>query len=338
MFFNLSRQIELLLAARKRRRDRQELMTRAVDAVVAGTDPRIRAISGYRKKLRPAVRTAALYVQGIVERIPGPIVLAPSRYGTDPTVHAWFSSVDDLRSQLARSAEVHTVFSEARGGNAKRVYAFLVAQRQEKNVFAPAMVNGMLRHDVAQTMVSFADRRVVEPADSGYLARRQLMRRAFFDLIASALEHLATLQEQHDSSTRTEAIKRTHLHALRQKREGFEDLITGHSKHDLEIATLEHDLPDEKQNEETKPEPLTTLEDYLDRVVEVFANPEEHLPFELTSVHLTRMNRKLPPGAQDDVNEIRMGDAHNSRGDRVSVIAVWIPRAEMPEPAAPPKF
>lgn len=336
MFNKLTRYFWIALAARKRHKDRQDLLARAIDAVVAGTDPRVRAIGGYRKKLLPAIRTSILYVQDVVDQIPGPVVLAPSCYGKDPTVHALFASVDDLRSLLANSREVHQVFGQAEGGHPPRqVHAFLAMNRQEKKVFAPAMENGMLKRDVAQIQVSFANLRIVEVADRGYRARRLLMRRAFQDLIASAVEHLANLQGQRESDSRQVQMRRIHLQALHQKRRGFEDMIVGSGEHDREIAALEQDLSPEERSGRTQTAPaLNTLEDYLDQIVEVFNNPQHHLPTELTSIHLTRMNRKLSPGGPDKVNEIQMTDARNSRGECVSVIAVRIPGKELPGPAA----
>ena len=336
MFNKLTRYFWIALAARKRHKDRQELLARAIDAVVEGTDPRIRAIGGYRKKLLPAIKTSILYIQDIVDQVPGPVVLAPSRYGNDPTVHALFSSVDDLRALLANSKEVQQLFKEADNGQCpRRVHAFLAMERHEKKVFAPAMENGILKRDVAQIRVSFDKLQLVAVAGRGYRARRLLMRRAFHDLIAGAMDHLATLQGQRDSDSRQVQMRRIRLQALHQKRHGLEDMITGSAAHDREIATLEQELsPDERSGHDQPTQALNTLEDYLDQIVEVFANPERYLRTEQTAIHLTRMNRKLPPGGSETVNEIRMTDALNSRGERISIIAVCIPRKEIPEPTA----
>ena len=336
MAFNLSREWARLMAARKRKQDREHLLTEAVAAVVEGTDPRIRAISGYHKKLRPAIQTSVRYVQRMVDHIPGPVTLAPSRYGSDPVVHACFSSIDDMNAFLAQSRELQDVVRDARTGQAKHAYGFLVMQRQEKNVFAPALVNGQLRQDIAQVRVSFANRQVVDPAISGYLARRQLMRHAFSGLIASALNRLIALQSAHDEDSRQIAIERTRLQALQHRRQGLDDLITGADEDELEIAELQ-----QHQGDDSPPpkHSLDTLEDYLDQIVQVFAHPDRHLHVEPASVHLTRMNRMLPVDANtdDDLNEIEMADVRNSRGEQFSVIAVRVPCNEMP-PAEVPSY
>ena len=342
MFTKLSRQLDRLLAARKRRQDRQQLMSKAIDAVIAGTDPRIRTLSGYRKKLRPAIKTSILYAQRIVDQIPGPVVLAASNYGTDPTVHACFSSVKDLQSLLAQSSQLHELFRDARNGKTRCAYAFLASRRREKKVFAPALVNGKIQRDVAQTLVSYTNRRIVAISHSGYLARRQLIRRAFSDLIASAMEHLETLPGWRGTTTRNTQKQRLHLQALRGKRDGLEDLIDGSEQHDRTLAALEQMQTTEPGTAlgtaTNEPAAAVTLDDYLDRIIEVFAHPEKHLKLSLNSIHLTRMNRKLAAGEQPDLNEIRMADARNSRGDHISFIAVRIPRAEMPPPPPPPRF
>ena len=336
MINQLTRMLDRLLATRRRHRDRAELMDRAVNAVVAGTDPRIRAVSGYRKQLLPAVKVAVRYVEDIVDRIPGPIVLAPSNYGSDPTIHACFSSVEDLRALLARSAELHSAFGAAGDRGPARVYAFLAMQRQEKKVFAPAMEGDILKSDVAQTLVSFADRRVVEVASSGYLARRQLMRRAFIDLIASAMNHLNTLQAQRHLESKQQVLLKSRLQVLKQRRAGLEELIAGNAGHDQEIATIEQEMAQQQaKHAALPPQPARTLEDYLTQVAEVFANPAQHLPFTLTSIHLTRMNRQLAPGQQPDLNQIDLAEARNSRGDKLSLIAVSVPRDQLPPSEQP---
>lgn len=335
MNINLPRQWKRLLAVLQRRRDRKQLLQRALDAVVEGTDPRIRAVSGYSKRLYPAIKTSIAYIQRTVDQVPEPITLAPSRYASDPTVHACFSSVEDLRGFLADSRDLQSLMSDPAALHRPRAYAFLVARRQEKRVFGPALHNGRVRRDVAQTLVSFADRQLVAPGPSDYQARRALMRRAFLGLIASALNRLTTLQAAQDDQARRAAIERTRLQALQHRRAGLDDLISGADEDEREIAALQHSQAvDDAPPASPK---LDTLEDYLDQVVQVFAHPERHLRAEPSSLHLTRMNRLLPAGtgSGETLYRVDLTDVTNSRSDNFSIIAVKVPRAELPDASLP---
>ena len=53
-----------------------ELISRAIERAVDGTDPRLRALPGYRKKLRAAVIHAIGHVVGLVDSLPVPLELS----------------------------------------------------------------------------------------------------------------------------------------------------------------------------------------------------------------------------------------------------------------------
>ena len=55
----------------------EELVQEAIERAVDGTDPRLRAISGYRKRLREPVIRAIDHVVRVVNELPAPIPANP---------------------------------------------------------------------------------------------------------------------------------------------------------------------------------------------------------------------------------------------------------------------
>lgn len=80
-----------------------ELIERAVD----GTDPRLRALSGYRKKLRSAVIHAIDHVVTMVDGLPPALDLNPRSYGVDPEITAYFASKDEIGTSRGGTSHGH---------------------------------------------------------------------------------------------------------------------------------------------------------------------------------------------------------------------------------------
>ena len=89
------------LRGRYERLDEQDI-ERAIGIILEETDPRLRLVRGYRRKLRKPVIRSLVYVGQLVTRIPGPFAISRSTYGSDPQVNALFGSADDIDDLFAR--------------------------------------------------------------------------------------------------------------------------------------------------------------------------------------------------------------------------------------------
>ena len=80
----------------RRRRDAvvdEQIVTRALERLVEGTDRRLRTVPRYRAALRPAVESSVAYVIGLVEALPSPVALSPRAYREDPRLRAKLQEV-----------------------------------------------------------------------------------------------------------------------------------------------------------------------------------------------------------------------------------------------------
>ena len=64
----------------------EKLIEKAIERVVDGTDPRLRAVSGYRKFLRPAVIKAVDYTFELVDGLPSPVILSKKQFSLDECI------------------------------------------------------------------------------------------------------------------------------------------------------------------------------------------------------------------------------------------------------------
>ena len=145
----------------------KELMLRGIERVVDGTDPRLRAVSHYRRKLWPAVERGIDYVVNFVNVLPPAITADRQGYMSDPRLRALFASPESLREILSFSDGARNYLKQAPDPLPMELYAGLGAVRVEKNVLGIEMDGEILRRDVPQIMVNFSDHRVVCFADNG---------------------------------------------------------------------------------------------------------------------------------------------------------------------------
>ena len=82
----------------------EDLIARAIGRAIDGTDPRLRAVSGHKKRLRPAVIHAIDHVVELVDKLPPPLVMNRRNYGADAELRAYFASADHMNEVLSRDA------------------------------------------------------------------------------------------------------------------------------------------------------------------------------------------------------------------------------------------
>ncbi|MEA3413014.1 MAG: hypothetical protein U9R74_15945, partial [Pseudomonadota bacterium] len=129
-------------------------IARAIEMVVEHTDPRLRMVSGYRRKLRKPVIRSLLYLNQVAERIPGPVEVNRKAFGADHRVNALFASVDAMRDVFSLSDTVRQYLDSHPG--CETFYGSLGMVRDEKGVFGMETINGILRKGVAQVAVNYS--------------------------------------------------------------------------------------------------------------------------------------------------------------------------------------
>lgn len=301
-----------------------------VDLIVETIDPRLRLVSRYREKLGAAVRRTVIYLRSLVPDPPPPIELSKRAWVADPRVNAFFATASDVPVILGRSKELRAFFEDPANAGVSEAVALLAMELREQNVLGVAMEGGMLRHDVAQTTVSFADHRIVMPALTQADMRFELGRRILRGLTQIALKRIEAIQARQRDLEETKARLATRLRLLQGRKSGLESLAEDPDAHQAEIKDLERQLAQAAADLSEAKASLVTLDGYIEQVKAVLANPEQHLKLEIIRLRVNRMGIKIPENSPEPANDLTL--TRISVGEDLTrvVAAVRCPREEMP--------
>jgi hypothetical protein len=307
----------------------EELIRRAIERAVDVTDPRLRALPGYRTKLRAAVIHAIDHVIALVDDDARPsLELRRADFLVDPELSAYFVSAEHAREVLARDPVLNQWLKSLDGCAAEHIVMLLLMQQQERHVFGFALEGDMLRRDVAQTTFSFVQHRLLDPTGAEEDTRLLLKRRAFDHLLALALARIGAAHAERDELERERAL-------LRRKHAA---LAAGHwSFHQCSGASPPHPHALQRQLDEIESQ-LTALgagsgllKAHLDIVVDVLTQAEHNLWATRGALAVDRMGIKQKR-ASARAPEISLRVLHSAAGDPLVARLVGIARAELPPP------
>jgi hypothetical protein len=302
----------------------ESLIEAAIERAVDGTDPRLRALFGYKKNLRPSVIHAIDHVVALVDAIPAPLPAGRRDYNADLRLKALFASADRMREVLVNDAALNE-FRGGSGKEAEHVVALLLAEHVEKNVLGMEMAGDLLRRDVAQVSVSFRNHRLIAVTSNEADTRRQLERLAFDHLLTLALTRIADVHGERADLARQRDLLQRKLSALKRGGWSFEAVEGAPPEHEVLIAEL--------QEIETALTKLGTdagaLQGRLDIVADLLGHAEQQLWAEDFVIHLDNMN--IRRDAQDaSAQRIALQELHNARGASLAMLLVTLAPGELP--------
>jgi hypothetical protein len=308
------------------RRQHERVVSQAVERVVDQVNPRLRAVSRYRKRLFPVVEGAMEHATGLAQRVPGPIRLDRRTWAEDPIVNALFGNADRMRWVLTGPEVRRYVKNHPLGGDCSAV---LAAMPELKKQLGMELMGEAVQRDVRQTTMSFANHQVGLVGENEHEVRRALADAALDLLVALATDDI-TEQE----SRITELDDRLRITRLKRKLEenrsrGAAFILDGSEEHekavqslDARIAELESDLAGAKKG-------LESLDDHLQRLVDQLETPDKLLGIDEAKVRLDRMNivrTNGDAGAELSFTRVR-------RGEQLARVVTLIsfPRSELLE-------
>ena len=194
----------------------ESLIEMAIERTVDGTDPRLRLVPGYRKRLRAPVIHAIDHVVALVDRIPATVTAGLGGYRNDPRLSALFASGEEMLRVFARDRALSEYLCGHAGRGAEPVTALLMARREERHILGMDVVGDQVRRDVAQVTVSFSAHHLLEPQAMDEECRRFLKRRAFDHLLALALARITEAQVERADLTRQRDLLRRQLRNMQR--------------------------------------------------------------------------------------------------------------------------
>jgi hypothetical protein len=256
---------------------------------VAQLQPQLRLARRYAQRLAPAAATALGYIGDMVAAIPPPREASAAAWSTDPYLHAYFVSGDEVAQVISRSADLRAHF--AAHGAASEAFAVLGMEMTERHVLGVGLQGDTLRRDVPQTTVSFSDHQVRMCGHTEAELRTEIVRRMMEQLALEGLALTAADKSRRDQLERERALLKTRLQLLEHQGAGIRAVLGSEASLEAgEQAQLAAQLADNEQQMAG----LGMREDALDRELEhvraVFAEPARHLYVETRRLRLDRMN------------------------------------------------
>jgi hypothetical protein len=288
-------------------------MEQAIELVVDATSPRLRAISGYARRLRGPIIDALRSIDGMVDRIPGVICCRRETFIADPRVNAFFVSPDNLQQVFSRSKEIRELFGA--NADADRCYALMCMHRQERSQLGMSIEDDMLRKDVMQTSVSFTDHELVSPG-LGEDDARAALKCSIFTSLVGHIRRQAT-----DSHHRSQGLQaRARALRARLNRAGGSD-----AQHDA-LASELREIDAEMQALQPK---VDSLPDQFRFVLDALASPQDIIGIRNHSIYIDRFGIKHDRLGAPYVRELPLTEIHvDGQRPRIASL-VSFPRNEL---------
>lgn len=310
-------------AARHSAREREAAITEAIEAVIAGTEPKLRALNGYEKRLAPAVERTLDYIDDLIEQLPPPIELSRESWQRHPHINAFFATVTDLPLFLSRVEALRDFFE--RRPHATQAYAILTSIRDEKRVFGISLEGGMVRRDVAQTSVGFREPRILSPTPTEEELRKEAKRCALKVYIGLVRKNLANSQDQRASLERERLILET------QRRSLLDQKLKHGSSFDtqVKIGSVEKKLAGNAAALKVLGGPRPNLEAMFEQVRDLLATPEQQINLAPAAFSVDRFGIKQEKEASEIMaNELSLLEC-TTPSTRKVITLVRCPRSEM---------
>lgn len=303
------------------------LLRQAIEQVVDGVDPRLRAVQGYARKLAPAVERTIAYFTECGQWLVAPVEFSTRRWTGDPLVRALFATAAELQRFFSDDPGVRGYFHDHPLAN--EVYIGLGVTRHERHGFGVAMSGEVIQREVSQTVISFSDYRLFGACDNEQQLRRNIEQRGFGFLIGEALERIVEQESRAHDRGQEQQLLELRLRGLMQKQGAIDSLFyESHAGLDDEIARLRARLLREREACAPDRGDATLLDGYIAGIGAVLADPGRFVKRETVRLRINRMNIKVEsPDAPADVltfSEVTIG----SRPPRAVILARF-PRRDL---------
>ena len=303
----------------------EALIDEAIERCVDGTDPWIRGVSGYRKKLRPAVVSAIDYVIKLVDALPDPVHMDPTLYSDDHLMKCFFISAADMRTVLAGDRSLAKFMQKADEDLPADIYALLAMEKQERGGFGVALSGDIVIHDVPQVTVSFDSHHLLDPSAVLKEHRLLLKHRAFDHLVHLALKQLAWLKSERSDLERRRKLLQSKQSLLQRYGWGF---VTGCTDERSDGSTIENDLEEIEAHLNKLGGDDCVLDKYLETVSSLLGSPEKYLKGARETIYVDRMGIKRD-GPSDGALELSLTMLYSAEGTSIVSLPVVIRSTEL---------
>jgi hypothetical protein len=265
-----------------------------VEEVVDRVDPRLRAMTGYRSRLAPALESAVHVADALVNTLPEPIPISRREWSEQPLLRAYFASADSMQEVFDSSVELRDFLTSARSHGAQEIYGAVGMRMDRKTTLQIELHGEVLRRDQQRTAVSFSDHRLGVFALDQQGFRKALRRRILEEVAARAMQRIMGLRTQRDALAEEQVKLQWKLKMYQMRRDGIGNLWHDKEHYERHIADLQGQLGNTSERLDDLLGRAGNLEHFLDATVEAFEKTADTIQVSQQSLRLDPMNLELP--------------------------------------------
>lgn len=281
--------------------DEQE--TRELVERMVRLSPQLRLATQYQKRLGEAVGISLAYVSELVNALPGAHEASASAWSTDPVIHAFFATPDDVAHALSRSASLRAHFEQ--NPLAREAFGVLGMTMMERRVLGTVQKGDTLLSDVAQTTVSFSDHQVRVCGATEAELRHEIVRRVLDQLTLEGIAKIEADASRRDLLKRERALLKARLQLLERQGAGMGAVLGSGATVDIaELAHLQGQIDENDRNLAELGSQTDALDRQLETIRDVLAQPASHVYVMTKKLRLNRMNVVVEDAASEDGAEI----------------------------------
>ena len=272
---------------------------RGLEEIIDAVDPRLRSLSGYKRRLEPAALRAYEYALQCAADIPAPIEVTRDRWARDPNLRAYFASVDSMQEVFDGSQSLRRFLSSTEAMNAERIFVGLGMRLDERKRLGHALHGETVQSDVEQTTVSFNDHNVALVATSEEELRHQAVRRILEELATRAMQQIMGKRLRRDSLAEESAVMRWKLKIYERGAQGLGTLSHDQEVYERHAEDLRQRLDETQSDLQSLLEGAGTIEDFMRLTIEVFDTASGYIIFDPFSLLVDNMNVMRKEGDKD---------------------------------------
>ena len=307
------------------------LIEAATERAIDATDPRLRALGNYRKRLREPVEQAARHIIDLVDSQPAAVELSRRSYGTDPRLRAFFVSAEHLQEVLGGIKTVKDYLQGVSGPLPEAIFGLLSMAWKERTVLGTEQHGEILRRDVKQVAVSFFDHRFGGPAGSEADFRWELKKRGYDYLLEIALKTIISTRGKRQDLKREQHLLNRKLEAMKAGNWGLEGMFAHDEAKTLEPAALEAQIDAVETELLEVGSDTESLQRSLDELAGVLGQPAHWLSRRELSMRLNYMGIRVEENPGEASNLLDLLELYSASGEHRIVLPGYIPRTELPE-------
>lgn len=283
---------------REARADEERLQT-AIERVIEGTDPRIKALGNIRERLAPVAADALASAHTIVSAIPPTIEMSPEFWAANPVLRAMFVAPGDIVRLLAASPGLQKFLRSPAGATIGTIHCVVIATRNERTVFGAAMEGDLLRQDVAQKTIGFNDLHL-----TGFSPSEAALRSCLEDLVVKGLV-LAALRQIGERRERSELLEmngqllQTRLRLMEQGGASLDSLFARKSPAGDDIDALRAQFAANEAELQALQPGGRGLDAIVDAVIDAMQQAEALIRPQRVSLHVNALNIVVDADASD---------------------------------------